>query len=527
MAFIRPKYRRLQIKAQIQDEGFQGSTELGGQSVLVGEAGNCHWFPSGASLNCRIVMATPLYLNLAERLSNLIDGGTFPVGSRLPSVRRMSREQRVSVTTVLEAYGQLLDRGRIEVRARSGYFVAPRPLTTAQLPRPIAGPVRPVEVRSSAIFEAVMNAVADPHVVPFGAAVPGDELLPSARLASLTNAAVRRHGSAAFRYTMAPGRRELRTAISRRLLSAGVDAPPEAILTTQGATEAMALALRATTRPGDLVAVESPTFFGILQLIKQLGLKALEVPMDARHGMDVERLEMLASKHPVRACIVQPSYQNPLGSCMPEEAKAKLVRLAELHDFVVIEDDLYGELGHGVGRLPAVAHYDRTGRVLHCGSVTKSIAPGLRVGWLLPGQRMEEIRELKRVQYPANATLSELVVAEFLEGGGFDRHLRRSRTRHAAQCARMREEILDAFPQGTRVNLPAGGFVLWVELPAGFDSETFAVQAFAAGISLVPGTLFSPACRLKHCVRLSCGSELNERARQAIRKLGTIAGRMS
>lgn len=464
----------------------------------------------------------PLYRHIADRIATLIDGGTFPVGSRLPSVRRMSREQRVSVTTVLEAYGRLVDRGVIESRARSGYFVRPRPVEQAQLPRPVRAPARPVTVRCSSIFEAVMSAVADPRVVPFGAAVPGDELLPNARLASLTNAVVRRHGPAAFRYTMAPGRRELRRALSRRLLAAGVDVTPEQILTTQGATEGMALALRATTSPGDLVAVESPTFFGILQLLKQLDLKAVEVPMDPREGIDLDQLEKIAELQPLKACLVQPSYQNPLGSCMPQPARKALVELARRHDFVLIEDDLYGELSHGEQRLPALSHFDTDDHVILCGSVTKSIAPGLRVGWILPGSRMEPIRELKRVQYPANPTVSELVVAEFMEAGGYERHLRRCRARHAAQCDRMREAVLEAFPAGTRVNRPTGGFVLWVEMPEGFDSEAFAVRAFREGISLVPGSLFSPSCRLANCFRLSCGALFDDRAQTAIRTLGKL-----
>jgi len=475
--------------------------------------------------NRQMPMTLPLYQTIADRLSLLIEGGTFPPGSRLPSVRKVSREQRVSVTTVLEAYGRLLDRGLIESRARSGYFVSPPRIIPGQLPRPVTGSSRPVAVQCSAIFKAVMDAVADPKVVPFGAAVPGDELLPSGRLTSITNAVVRRHGAAAFRYTMAPGRRELRMAISRRMLSAGVDAAPESIITTQGATESMALALRATTTPGDLVAVEAPTFFGILQLIKELELKVVEIPMFASSGMDLDRLEDLAAKHPLKACIVQPSYQNPLGSCMSPDAKRRLVDLAEAHDFVLIEDDLYGELGHGGPRPLALAHYDRDGRVIHCGSVSKSIAPGLRVGWVIPGEQIERICELKRVLYPANPTVSELVVAEFLDAGGYERHLQRCRTHYAERCSTIREAILKAFPDGTKVNCPQGGFVLWIEMAEDFDSEKFAVEAFAKGISLIPGSLFSPTCKLKNCLRLSCGHEFDARAIKAIKQLGRIASK--
>lgn len=468
-------------------------------------------------------MSEPLYRELSDRIAGLIEGGTFPSGSRLPSVRRLSREQRVSVTTVLEAYGRLEDLGVIESRPRSGYFVCPPQVVNGQLPRPAKPARRPVAVRCSEIFSAIMEAVADPRVVPFGAAVPGGETVPAKRLASLTHVVERRHGAAAYGYTMAQGRHELRVVLSRRLLAAGVRADPSEIVTTQGATEALALALRATTRPGDVVAVETPTYFGILHLVKDLGLQVVEVPVDAREGIDLDALEDLAARHPFRACVVQPSFQNPVSSCMSDESKHRLAEIARRHDFAVIEDDLYSDLGHAEAHPLAVAHFDRDGRVLLCGSVSKSVAPGLRVGWIVPGRYREEVVRLKTVHYLSSVTLSDLVVAEFFSAGGAERHLRRISGIFAERCARMREAVLASFPEGTRVNQPRGGFVLWVEMPPGFDSESFAVRALEAGISLIPGSIFSPTCGLKHCLRLSCGIGWDERAANAVRTLGRMA----
>jgi DNA-binding transcriptional MocR family regulator len=465
----------------------------------------------------------PLYQNLAERLATLIAGGTFSAGSRLPSVRRMSREQRVSVTTVLEAYGRLEDQGIIESRPRSGYYVRPPQVLSGELPRAVRRAAKPVAVTHSSIFETVMDAVADTDVVPFGLAVPGDDIMPAAKLASMTNGVIRRHGAAAFRYTMAPGRRELQVALSRRYLSGGIEAPPEWILITQGATEAIALALRATTRPGDLVAVESPTYFGILQLAKDLGLRVLEIPVNATTGLDVAVFKTLLEKFQVAVCIVQPSYQNPVGSCMSDEAKRELVDLANRHDFMIIEDDLYGEISHREGRPTTVSYYDHNHRVIHCSSFSKVLAPGLRVGWVANGKYFDEMKRLKTIHYMANPTVSELVAAEFLEAGGYDRHLRRIRGLFDERCHAMREAVLESFPDGTRVNQPTGGFVLWVEMPEGFDSEEFAVKAIAAGISLVPGTIFTPTCRLRNCFRLSCGSAFDERAAKAVKTLGRLA----
>lgn len=453
----------------------------------------------------------------------MIRKGTFPPGSRLPSVRSMSREHGVSITTVTEAYGRLEDYGLIEPRARSGYFVVPPKVVNGELPRPARTTKSPVAVKCPDIFSAMVEAVADPSIVAFGAAVPGDGAVPGKRIASLSNAVCRRMGSAAYRYSMIPGRLELRVAVARRLLTAGVKATPDDIVTTLGASEALALVLRAITRPGDVVAVEIPTYFGVLHLLKDLGLKVVEVPMNAREGIDLAALDDITSRQPVTACIVQPSYQNPVGSCMSDASKRRLTELAAAREFTIIEDDLYGELGHAGPRPKALKHFDRHDRVILCGSVSKSLAPALRVGWVLPGPWIPEVKRLKTIHYPANATVSELVVAEFFRSGGYDRHLRRIGTLFAKQCAQVREAVLKSFPEGTRVNQPMGGFVLWVEMPAGFDSEKFAAAALEKGISLMPGTFFTATCRMKHCLRLSCGTACDARALKAVATLGKLA----
>ncbi|MBB5350277.1 DNA-binding transcriptional MocR family regulator [Haloferula luteola] len=468
-------------------------------------------------------MADALYQELADRIGNLIRGGTFASGSRLPSVRRLSREQNVSVTTVLEAYGRLEGLGIIESRPRSGYFVCPPKVVNGQLPRPAAAPKRPVAVRSPEIFQAVMEAATDPGIVPFGAAVPGDETIPAKRLTSIASSLARRLGPGVYQYSMVPGRHELRAAVSRRLLSAGVQVTPDEIIATQGASEALALALRATTRRGDVIAVEAPTYFGILHLARDMGLEVLEVPMDASEGMDLNALEELSGRHPIKACVVQPVFQNPVGSRMSDTAKQRLAEIARQRDFAIIEDDLYGELGHSGTRPMAVAHYDTDGRVLLCGSVSKCIAPGLRIGWIVPGRYLDQVKRLKTTHSLANPTLSELVVAEYFRSGAAERQLRRISSLFAAQCARMREAVLREFPEGTRVNQPRGGFVIWVEMPEGYDAEKLAAEALQQGIGLIPGTIFSASCRLQNCLRLSCGSRWDERSEHAVRTLGRLA----
>ena len=465
--------------------------------------------------------SVPLYQTLASRLAELVRAGTFSAGDRLPSVRQTSREHKLSISTVMEAYRCLEDQGIIRARPRSGYYVPPPTLDPSRIPLAAKYSGKPILVEQSAIFETVMDLVENRRVVPFAGAAPDDSIIPSAKLASITNAVMRKFKSEAFRYTPPMGRRELRVALSRRLLGAGIKATPDEIVTTHGATEALLMALRATTKRGDVVAVETPTYFGILHLVRDLGLRAIEIPVCPGEGMVVDHLEKVLKKHRIAACVVQPNFHNPIGSVMSSESKKRLAGLSEIHDFALIEDDVYGELSHDGGRPSSIALHG--GNVIHCGSVSKTIAPGLRVGWAVPGRYLKEVKRMKTIQCPWNATLSELVVCEFLEAGGYDRHLRRIRQLYAMQCARTRQAVMMHFPKDCRVNQPAGGFVLWIEMPVGFDSEAYTVAAVSKGISLVPGTLFSPSGGLKNCLRLSCGFAFGSRTLDALATLGKLA----
>src|SRR5690606_27115125 len=209
---------------------------------------------------------------------------------------------------------------------------------------------------------------------------------------------IRKHGASAFRYTISPGRPELRLQVARRLFKSGVNVIPDEVITTMGATESLLLALQATTAPGDIVAVEMPSFFGILKLVSELGLRVVEVPVRSDDGMDLDALEKVLKNHQVKACIVQPNFQNPVGCRMSDENKKRLVQMGHESNFALIEDDLYGDLYHSGTRPTALKAYDHDGGVIHCGGVSKSISPGLRVGWILPGRWMKRVKHLKSVQ---------------------------------------------------------------------------------------------------------------------------------
>ncbi len=466
----------------------------------------------------------PYYQQIAGRLEGLIAAGTFRPGDRLPSVRALSRDWRVSVTTAIGAYSLLEDRGVVEPRPRSGYYVRARHIAPESLPRRVEVESDPVEVSFDAITEKIMDAAAQPGVIPFGAAVPRNELLPSAKLASLYGSVVRAAGASAFQYSMPPGLPELRVELAKRLLGAGIAVSPDEIITTSGALDAVLLAVTATCKAGDVIAVESPTYFGILSMVMELGLKAVEIPVVPGEGVCAEALAEAFAAHPVKACILQPNFQNPVGAVIPDDEKRRIVALAKRHGVILIEDDLYGDLHFSEKRPTSLMAFDSGSTVIHCGSYSKSIAPGLRVGWIVPGaSRYHRIKSLKYATSLANPTASELVVAEFLKSGGVDRHLRKVRRIYARQTHEIREAILECFPADIRVTLPAGGFLLWCQLPEGFDSEVFALAALKQKISVVPGTLFSASGGLRNCFRISCGSPLDNTSRRALGILAKLA----
>lgn len=462
------------------------------------------------------------YHKLADSVQQMIESGTLRAGDRLPSLRSMARDYRVSVTTVMSAYEVLENRGLVDARNRSGFFVRPRIPAIERLPMQQEASAAPRHIERPDMYDEVIAAINEPSIVPLGCALPSKAVIPAKRLASISAAVLRKYGAGAFSYSVSPGRIELRHQIVKRMLTAGVVTDYSKVIITSGATESLCVALEAVTKPGDLVAVETPTFFGILRIIEDMGLKVVEIPVSPSEGIHIDTLESAAKNHPLKACVVQPNFQNPTGGLMSKADRSRLVKLANKNDFIIIEDDLYADLAYDGKRPTSLLALDTGGRVIHCGGVSKSIAPGLRVGWLVSENHHPQLQSVKNVRYLANPTLSELIVATFLSDGGYDRHLRRIRSAYQDNAMRMREAVFAAFPEGTRVNSPSGGFVLWIQLPQSYDAESLARDALEKGISLAPGSIFSASKNLKNCLRLSCGSPFSEVISDSIKTIGAL-----
>ena len=464
------------------------------------------------------------YEALAEEVAESIRRGLLKPGDRLPSVRQASAARGVSPSTVFQAYDLLEARGLVESRPRSGDDVpraaGAQPPEPEQASRP-DGESRSVDV-SDLVFE-VMQASMSREVVPLGSAFPSPLLFPLDRLGRALAATAPQLDPWSTVDDLTPGNAGLRRQIALRYLLGGMQVDADAIVVTNGALEALNLAIGVVTAPGDAVLVESPCFYAALQILQRRNLRAIEVPTHPREGIDLDAVEAAIARHAPRACWVMGTFQNPLGASMPPERKRALVELLARHSIPLIEDDVYTELYFGSERPVPAKAFDREGLVMHCSSFSKCLAPGHRIGWVAGGRFAGRIARHKLTTTLNTNVPSQMAIAHYLERGGFDRHLRRLRRTLAGQQAEYLAAVGRYFPSGTRVTRPAGGYFLWLELPAGTDALAIQRQAAAQGISVAPGPMFSASRGFGHCLRLNCGHPLDARTQAALATLGRLA----
>jgi DNA-binding transcriptional MocR family regulator len=462
-----------------------------------------------------------LYQRVADRIEGLIRGGTLRPGERIPSVRKLGKQLSVSVSTVLEAYRLLEDRGFVEARPQSGYYVRALPLAPPQVDKTESCET-PTTLEVGDLVLRIVREASRPDLVPLGAAVPSSEFLPTARLNRLLAQVVRRDPEGSQSYDTVNGLSELRVQIARRSLEAGCSLRPEDVITTAGAQEAIQLALRAVTRPGDTVAIESPTYYGLLEALESLYLNVIEIATDPRDGIVLEDLADVLQRETLAAVVLVANYGNPLGHCMPDDRKQQLLDLLEDEGVPLIEDDAYGDLNFGPVRPKAIKAFDKRGHVLLCSSLSKTLAPGYRIGWIVPGRYKATVERLKFSATIATATPTQMAVAEYLRSSGFDRYLRGLRRTYRDLVGRMAWAVGEAFPAGTRVTHPSGGHVLWVELPEAVDSIRLHEDALVEGISIAPGPVFSATGRYRNFIRINCAVPWSPRVESAVHSLGQL-----
>lgn len=472
------------------------------------------------------------YERVAERVRQMFRSGALHDGERIPSVRAMARQMRVSITTVVEAYRLLERRGVIESRPQSGFFVRPRSLhDVAPTAAPAPAETEPIglfteRVRIAPWFDALLRAGSRQDVLPLGAGMPAPEFFPSAELAASMRRVLRRRPFEVNQYCLPPGHIRLRTEVARHLLEAGCTVDPDEIHITAGASHALLLGLRAVTERGDIVAVESPGYFGFYGLLHFLGLRALEIPTHPAHGLSVEALARVLERGTKLGCVLlSSSFSNPTGAMMPEDARRELAELCVRHRVPVLEDDTYGDLAFAPPRPRPVKAF-APAAVMHAGSFSKILAPGYRVGWLAAGRHHRDVGRCNMLSWVSLGLPIQLAMAEFLSDGGMQRHLRRLRGRYRDNVALLQNAVRESFPPDSRISEPRGGHFVWVRLPGERDARHLATAALAHGISIAPGVLFSSRCLYADYLRLNCAYPWSRRVRSGIQTLGALASAM-
>ncbi|WP_433767517.1 PLP-dependent aminotransferase family protein [Pseudomonas putida] len=468
---------------------------------------------------------TPLYRQLANHYLDAIRSGTLKTGERFPSIRLMMEKHAVSLSTAVQVCRELEDYGVLEARPRSGNYIRQpdtpaKPAPTA-LPPPLdTGVYVGIHEQVSAVLKASQRATVK---VNFASAYCAPQLYPIKTLQDNMIKALRQDQHLFETTGSTAGSIALRNVLARRALTSKTHLSAERIVITNGATEAITLALRAVTRPGDTVAVESPTFYGLLQILESLNLRVLEVPASSHVGINLTALEqVLQGPERIKALIVIPNLHNPLGSIMPDANKARLVQLCAVHDIVLIEDDTYGDLVDSEQPLSTLKHWDRGDNLIYCASLNKTLAPGMRLGWISAGKWHERVEMLKYTQSRGCEALSQLAVSAFMGTPSYERYLRRLRSTLAQQRLQMSEAIQRYFPAGTRVTNPRGGTLLWVELPHEHSSMALFHEALNSGIQISPGGIFSNGQRFDHFVRIGCGAPYSPRIDEALQTLGLL-----
>lgn len=465
------------------------------------------------------------YLQLALRMAQLIASGAIKSGQRLPSVRDSAVQNDVSVSTVVQAYRYLEERGLVRPRPKAGYFVAAASKAkAADLVRRIRH--LPAATREQA--ETSTLAAPAPLVASFAGYSPRDkDFFDTGHIRVALSRATRSKRDTLTEYTSSAGTLALRNAVALRALHLGCALRGEDIVITAGCIHAVALCLQAVTRPGDLVAVESPTFFGFLDLLESLNLKSLALPADPRTGVSLPALQLALETQPIRAVLLVPTLSNPLGSVMPLTQKRALARLVAQCRVPLIEDVVFNDLLATDARRKAVKAFDADGWVMTCGSFSKTVAPGIRLGWVEAGRWKTALATLKRVQGASTNAVLEYALADLLTQGSYEAHLRRLCTKMKQRLTHARRVVHASFPTGTTVYDPPSGYTLWVELPTRIDSMALFAMCKEHGILFAPGRLFGDSQRYRHCLRLSVAGPWGATEQAALAEVGRLANALA
>ncbi|MCE7039420.1 PLP-dependent aminotransferase family protein [Dyadobacter sp. CY312] len=463
-----------------------------------------------------------LYAQIAERFASQIENNILKAGDKLLSLRALSREQGISLSTAYKAYVELENKGFIEARPKSGYVVK---FTPAQYPAQTLTNIAPVQTETASVDDLIRHVyktLTQEGIIRLSLASPSAKLIPGAKLNKAMAEVLRVSPTSCTQYEDIQGNLTLRKQIAKHAFNWNGQITENDIVTTQGCMEALVFCLKAVTEPGDTVAIESPTYFGIFNVMKSLGLKVLEIPVDPENGADLEYLANAMETVEVKACLFVPNFCNPTGALMPDHRKKQLVEMLGSRHIPLIEDDIYGEMYFGKTRPRTCKSYDKEGIVMLCSSVSKTLAPGYRVGWCIPGKFLEKVISLKFMHTVSAATPTQAAIALFFETGRYDLHMRNLRKALHTQCLRYIQLISEYFPKDIKLSQPKGGYVLWIELNARINSIELFNKALKHNVSVAPGQIFTTDGRYKNYIRVSVGEPITKEIEAGLKMLGQL-----
>lgn len=460
------------------------------------------------------------YEEIAAEIADKILGGQYLPGHRLPSVRTQKERYKTSLSTIQHAYDDLALKGLIERFPRSGYYVSARPAPGGKLP---TGNIVRDPLFKNNLAVITSENLHRSALSEFNVAAPGDLLLPQQLLLKTMQQVIREKGASLLKYYPSNGLASLREKITQRAADHNTRLRAEEVLITDGALQAIYIALSAVCVPGDLVAIESPCIFSVLEVVRVLRLKVIEIPVDTINGMNLDMLKEACASYSVRSIVLTPNFHNPTGALMTDRQKQQLLAIAKKHNIPVIENDIYGDLYFEGVRPSTIRSFDSSGLVMTCASFAKSLAPGIRLGWLAAGRYFRQAEQVRFAIGSSVTPVYQETMNKLLGTSAYEKHLRMFRSQLKQQCEQSIQLIREYFPPGTVVAAPSGGYHLWVNLPEQLAMPSFYKYCEKAGIRFTPGSAFSFTSAYEHCFRLVFADTYTPMKKAAIKKAGAYA----
>ncbi len=463
------------------------------------------------------------YQTVADSLKSEIESGLYKESEKIPSLREIQELKNCSLTTAKEAYRILENEGFIEVKPQSGYYVR------KNIENKITGPQNEFHDHISADdrIQSIMRDVMNPDLIPLGAAIPGNEFLPLGKFITSYKTALLYKDM--HTYGDLQGFPPLREKIAERSRRYSHNISSDQVLITTGCTEALSLSLQSCVSPGDTVLVPSPTYVGIFQILEALKLKAIEVPYRDEVGLDGEEVEKLCKKHRPNAVIIAPNFNNPNGVMLDESSKLELAKIFYEYNVAVVEDDIYGDLPHvGPRPRPLISYFPNSKSnppLFVCSSFSKTISPGIRIGWVSSKNEIRNVTKLARAYKISHNQLSQISAYEFLRKYPYERHLTFLRKSFHSNIQLALKTLENASEGKMKIQKPDGGFVLWIKSP--LDGQKVLQEAKKRKITIAPGVLFGLSHHWKKYFRINVGLKWNSDLENALIGLGEIVSKSS